>query len=132
MNAVNYMVDSKLHFDRLHPYSKKENDGPSPNTLEVSFEDVQLLQKFEETVHRFQLYLENNESAVKCLKFLNDRCHKFSDLDDDTTWDTFNAALECYLLDMACYKRNVGSLLRRVHGRSRLVCSICVIVEEQI
>jgi len=129
MNAVNYMVDSKLHFDRSYPDSKKEKEGPSPGTLEVSFEDLQLLQKFEETVHRFQLYLENNESVVKSLKSLNDRYHKFSDPDDDTSWDTFNAALDCYLLEMESYKRNVGSLLRRIHGRSRLVCSIYAVAK---
>ncbi|KAF8247397.1 hypothetical protein K440DRAFT_643917 [Wilcoxina mikolae CBS 423.85] len=120
MNAVNYLVDSKLLFDRSRLDSKKQNQGASPGTLEASFEDVQLLQKFEETVHRFQLYLENNELAVKCLKSLNDAYHKFSNPDDDAYWDTFNASLECYLLEMASYKRNVESLLRRVHGRSRL------------
>ncbi|KAF8544639.1 hypothetical protein BDD12DRAFT_872605 [Trichophaea hybrida] len=104
-NAVNYLVDSKLLFDRSHPDSKKQNQGVSPSTLEVSFEDVQLLQKFEETS-------------------LNDAYHKFSDPDDDASWDTFNAALECYLLEMASYKRNVENLLRRVHGRSRLLYNV--------
>jgi hypothetical protein len=132
-NSVNTTAGSKLrkaidkqvrdNYDEKPKRVVFGDDEDPCELLEVKFEMVQDLQKFEEVVQQFEIALSVNADIATSLRKLNDEIHKFSaqQEDDDISWNSFDSALVEQLADIDLHKRNVANLLRRIRGRAELV-----------
>lgn len=125
-NSVNTAAGSKVRDNVQKRLIHGDTTKDPCELLDVRFEMVQDLQKFEEIAQQFQTALEVNEEVVKTLRALNDKLHKFSQdpNEGEVSWQMFDNSLQQYLSQTLLQKRSVETLLKRIRGRAELVRGI--------
>jgi hypothetical protein len=103
--------------------------GDPRSKLTISFRDLQILQRFQESVQLVQAALESNQEVISSLKTLNSNLWEFSSNKSPAAkiaWHYIDSALEQRLSEFSRHKRNIESLFARIRGRTGLVRKQCV------
>jgi hypothetical protein len=119
INAVEFKVGIEL------PNNDRTAGNEDPrDQLEIGFRDLQILQRFEEQVQKFQAALDINHEVISSLRTLNSDLWRFArvqDQDAEIAWHYVDSVFGQRLSEISHHKRNIGDLLGAIRGRRGLV-----------